>query len=103
MQANIGERVVVDGHECLGDSVDESVRANEADARVGLRLRDQMFGAAEADFEAHVIGRAGKQRAQIGRRGLAGIKGNARQQRLKQRRLPRPQRMALAPPEEGAL
>ena len=62
-----------------------------------------MLGAAKADFEPYLHWRVRKQRAQIGRRGLARIKGNARQQRLEQRRLPRFQRMALAPAKEGAL
>ena len=69
MQADIAELVVVDRGQRLGDGVDEAVAADEAGARIGLRLRDQMLGAAEADFEPHVIG-AAEQRAQIGRRRL---------------------------------
>jgi hypothetical protein len=61
-----------------------------------------MLGAAETDFEADgadII----KKDAQIGWRRLAEIERYFRQQTIEQRRLPRPQRMALAAPEEGAL
>ena len=68
-----------------------------------LRLRDQMLGAAEADFQPHVVERLCKQRAQIGGRRLGQIEREARQQRVEQRGLPRLQRMTLAPAEEGAL
>ena len=102
MQTDIGELAVVDGRERLGDGVAVAVAADEAAARGCLRLRDQMLGAAEADFEADVVDIRVK-RTQIGRRGLGEIKRESRQKRLEQRRLPRPQRMALAPPEEGAL
>ena len=93
----------VDGGQRFGDGIDEGVRADEAGARIGLRLRDQMLGAAEADFQAHLVERLTKQRAQIGRRGLGEIERELRQQRVEQRGLPRLQRMALAPAEEGAL
>jgi hypothetical protein len=61
-----------------------------------------MFGAAEADLHAHFIDRRRKQRAQIGGRRLAEIDRKPRQQRIEQRRLPRLERMAFAPAEEGA-
>ena len=54
-----------------------------------LRLRDQMFGAAKADFEAHSIERLVEQRAQIGGRGFGEVERDARQQRVEQRGLPR--------------
>ncbi len=73
------------------------------DARMGGRLGDQMLAAAEADFEPHVVdgsvetARAGRPAARVE------IERQPRQQRLEQRRLPRAQRMALAPAEEGAV
>ena len=60
-----------------------------------------MLAAAEADLEADVAG-AVEQRAQIGRRRAIEIERELRQQRLEQRRLPRLERMALAPAEERA-
>ena len=60
-----------------------------------------MLAAAEADFEPDVVD-AVEQRAQIGGRGRGQIEREPRQQRVEQRRLARPQRMALAPAEEGA-
>ena len=91
------------GGQRFGHAVDEGVAADEADGRMRLRLRDQMLAAAEADFQPDVVERACKKRAQIGRRRLGEIEREARQQRVEQRRLPRLQRMALAPAEEGAL
>ena len=35
----------------------KAVAADEAAVRMRLRLRDQMFGAAEADFQPHVVER----------------------------------------------
>ena len=77
--------------------------ADEADARIGFGLRDQMLGAAEADFQAHFVDVSRNSVAQIGGRRLREIERDARQQRIEQRRLARAQRMALAPAEEGAL
>ena len=71
-------------------------------ARIGLRLRDQMLGAAEADFQPHVVD-AAEQSAQIGWRRFGKIERELRQQRVEQRGLPRLERMAFAPAEEGAL
>ena len=70
-------------------------------SRMSLGLRDQMLAAAEPDLQPHLVD-AAEQRAQIGRRGVLQIERQPRQQRVEQRRLLRPQRMALAPAEEGA-
>ena len=67
------------------------------------RLRDQMLGAAEADLEPDVVDRRPETAPRDRRRRRAEIEREARQQRLEQRRLPRAQRMSLAPAEEGAL
>jgi hypothetical protein len=49
----------IDRRQRLGDAVDEPSAADEAGARMRLRLRDQVLGAAEADLEADVIDRSG--------------------------------------------
>ncbi len=102
MQPDILERIVLDRDQRFADGVDETVRADEADARMGLGLRNQMLGAAEADFQPHRVDIA-EHGTQIGGRWFCQIERERRQQRLEQRGLARAQRMALAPPEEGAL
>jgi hypothetical protein len=62
-----------------------------------------MLGTAEADLEAHLIDWQRKQRAQIGGCGFRQIEPERRQQRVEQRCLPWLERVAFAPPEEGAL
>ena len=64
-------------------------------------LSDQMFAAAEAAFEAHVVG-AVEQRAQVGGHRCGEIDRELRRQRVEQRAWRRLQRMALAPAEESA-
>ena len=81
MQSDIAERIVLDGRQRLADGIDETVAADEAAARVGLRLRDQMLGAAEADFEPYLVRLMVEKRAQIGGRGLAEIERELGQQR----------------------
>ena len=95
---------LVDRGERLRHAVDERLDADEADARIGLRLRDQMLGAAEADFEPNVVDRRRETaRARSSGARLAQIEREARQQRVEQLGLPRAQRMALAPAEERAV
>jgi hypothetical protein len=65
-------------------------------------FRDQMFAAAEADFNSDAPDRVGEQRAQIGGRGRAEVDGKSRQQRRQEIGLTRPQTMSFAPAEEGA-
>ncbi len=102
MQTDIGKLAGIDGGERLADGVDEGVAADEAAARMCLRLRDQMFGAAETDFQPHLTGRICEQRAQIGGRRFGQIEREVRQSCVEQRGLPRLQCMTLAPAEEGA-
>ena len=64
---------------------------------------DQMLGAAEADFQAHLVGAFANSARRSAGAGLVEIERETRQQRVEQRRLPRLERMALAPAEEGAL
>src|SRR5476649_1214259 len=103
MQADIAELVGIDGGERLADGVHEGIAADEAAARVRLRLRDKMFGAAETDFQPHLVERNIEQSAQIGGRRFDQIEREARQSCVEQRGLPRLQRMTLAPAKEGAL
>ena len=101
MQPDVGELALVDRGQRLGHAVDERLDADEAGARIALGFRDQVLAAAEAAFQPHVVD-AVEQRAQIGGRGRRQIERKLRQQRVEQRGLARPQRMALAPAEEGA-
>src|SRR5262249_34174541 len=102
MQADVVEAARLDQGQRFRHAVDEGLAADEAHARMRARLGAEVLAPAEADLEADAVDRARKQRAQrIGRR-RAVIEREPRQQRLHQRRLMRPQRMALAPAEEGA-
>jgi hypothetical protein len=94
--------VRVDRRQRLGHAVEEGIRADEADVRMRLRLRNQVLCAAETDLQPHLIDGAWKQRAQIRGRRLGEIEPQPRQQRVEQRRLARLERVAFAPAEEGA-
>ena len=91
MQPDVGKLALVDRSQRLGHAVDERLDADEAGARMALGLRDQMLAAAEPAFQAHLVD-AVEQRAQVGWRGALQIERELRQQRVEQRRLPRPQR-----------
>ena len=101
MQPDVVELALVDRDQRLGHAVDERLDADEAGARMPLRLGDQMFAAAEAAFEPDLVD-AVEQRAQIGGCGRGQIEREPRQQRVQQRGLARLQRVALAPAEKGA-
>src|ERR1700722_3871134 len=62
-----------------------------------------MLAAAEADFQGDVVGHVGGPRRERSGRPGAEIERKPRQQTLDQRGLVRPQWMALAPAEEGAV
>ncbi len=51
MDANIGQPLVADMAECLGDAVDEWLAADEAMIGEQVRAVRQMLAAAEADFK----------------------------------------------------
>ena len=94
---------LVDRRQRLGHAVDERLGADEAGARIGLRLPDQMLGAAEADFEPNVVDRRWKQRGEIS--GAGDVRSSARRgssvsnsSAWRARK-----RMPLAPAEEGAV
>src|SRR5690606_28552934 len=102
MQADIIEIIVVDGDQRLADGVEESVGTDKAAFGMRDRLRDQMFAAAETDFQTQRLRRLRKQRSEIGRRRLRQIDGKPWQQVVEQLGLSRLERMAFAPPEKGA-
>src|SRR5262249_5874125 len=108
MQADIAEVLRLDQRQRLRHAVDERLAADEAHARPGGRFRHEVLAPAggvlapaEADLEADLVGGMGKQRGEPIRRRGAKIEREPRQQALHQRGLARPQRMALAPAEEG--
>ena len=102
MQPDIFDLLRVDRRERLGHAVDERLAADEADARIAKRLRDQVLGSAEADLEADVIDRSWKQRGEIAC-GRGQIHREPRQQRFEQSGLVRAQGVSLAPAEECAV
>jgi hypothetical protein len=84
-------------------AIDKGLAADETLARMGSGLRNQIFAAAEADFEPDRIDRRRKQLREIRRRRLLESERKPRQQRLHQRSVVRPQRVALTAAEEGAV
>ena len=103
MQTYVLEIVVIDGDQRLADGVEKPIGADETRVRMRQSLRDQMLGAAEADLEAQRRRSVRKQAGEVGRRRLAEIGRDLRQQILEQLDLPRAQRMALLAAEESAL
>ena len=103
MQADIGKLALLDAGQRLGDGIDESVAADEADAR-------DVCAPAQGDARrrrSRFPGGSSRPRPETGSRRSAGarhpVDRQLRQQRFEQRRLARPQGMAFAPAEEGAL
>ncbi len=76
---------VLDRRQHLGHAVDERLAADEAGFGMGARLRGKVLAAAEANFEADVFDRVGKECAEIGG-GAASSRssGQSRQQRVQQ-------------------
>src|SRR5262245_54965484 len=102
MQTDVGEAAIVDRRERLRHAVDEWLDPDEAGRRVLFRLGDKMLAATEAAFEAHRVD-AVEQRAQVGRRRTVETERELWKQRVEQRRLPRLQRVALAPAKKSTL
>jgi len=80
MQANVGEAEFIDRDQRLGHAVDEWLAADEAGARMRLRLRDQVLGAAKANLEPYTFDQRREQARKIIRCGRTEIKREARQQ-----------------------
>ena len=102
MQPYVVQLVAFDCRQRFGHAVDERLDANETGLRTLSRLGDQIFTAAKADFKLDIADRRSKQRGECVWRPLTEVKREARQQRIEEPRLLRPQLMPLAPAEEGA-
>ena len=63
MQPHVREILRGDRAQHFGHAVNEWFDADEADLRMHLRLAQQMFTPAEADFEAYLVDGARKQRS----------------------------------------
>ena len=99
-QPDVADVMGFDLRQDLGHAVDIGLAADEARIWKGAALRDQMFAAAEADFEPDLIGRRVEQPGKIGWAGLADVERQPRQQLLDQLNLMDAQLVALAPSEE---
>src|ERR1700682_2069943 len=84
----------------LGHAVDIGFAADEADPWKGAGFGDQMFAAAESDFEPEIIDRCIEQAREIGGPGLADVERKAWQQVLDQVGLVETKLVALAPSEK---
>ena len=83
----------------LRHAVDVGLATDEADLGKGAGFRDQVFAAAESDFEPDFLGLRIEQVSEIGR-AEAGVEGKPRQQMFDQIGLMRAKLVALAPPEQ---
>src|SRR5205823_11240955 len=84
----------------LRHAVDVRLATDEADFGEGTRFRDQVFAAAESDFEPDFIGPRIEQVSEIGRAGAGDVERKSRQQMFDQIGLMRAELVALAPPEQ---
>ncbi|MGY3497580.1 hypothetical protein ACVW1B_006999 [Bradyrhizobium sp. USDA 4502] len=101
-QADIADIQRLDLGQDLRHAVDIGLAADEARGRKGLRLRDQMLAAAEADFEPDILDAVVEQLGQRLGRGRRDVDRQMRQQSVDQVGLVRAQLVALAPSEERA-
>ena len=101
-QPDVADVVDLNLRQYLRHAVDVRLAADEAGIRKGARFRDQMFAAAESDFEPYVIGGI-EQSGKVGRAGSSDIQCQARQQMFDQIGLMRPQPVAFASSEERAM
>src|ERR1700722_15652914 len=88
--------------QALGNAVKIWPSADEAGIGKGEGLRDQMFAAAESDFEPDVAGRPVEQRGKVGRGRDERVGGKPRQQMRDQIGLVNAKLVALAPPKKRA-
>ena len=86
----------------LRHAVDVGLAADEAGLRKRLRFGDQMFAAAESDFEPDIVDGRLEQLSEIGRARRGDVERELRQQMLDQIGLVRAELVALAPSEERA-
>ena len=102
MQTHIAKGIGVDRDERLGHAVDERLAADKTNFGMRLRARDQMFAAAETDFEPRLVGPMRKQARKIFRGGRREIDASRGSNVSSQRRLRALERMPLAAAVEGA-
>src|ERR1700730_2103156 len=79
MQPDVLQLAAFDGRKRFGHAVDERLDAEEAGTRPRLRLRNQIFAAAEADLELDVVDRTRKKRAKRGGSRVAEVDSKPRQ------------------------
>ena len=101
-QPDIADIVRLDLRQDLGHAVDVGLAADEAGVRKGLRLGDQMFAAAESDFEPDVVDLAIEQLGERRRRAPGDVERQMRQQVIDQVGLVDAELVALAAAEERA-
>src|ERR1700682_394459 len=99
-QPDVADGMGLDLRQDLGHAVDIGFAANEADLWKGAGFGDQMFAAAESDFEPEIIDRHIEQTSEIGGAGLADVERKPRQQVLDQVGLVETELVALAPSEK---
>src|SRR5258708_4064243 len=87
----------------LCHAVDVGLAADKADIWKGARFRDQMFAAAESDFEPDFIGWRVEQVSEIGWARAADVERKARQQVFDQIGLVRAEFVTLAPTEKRTM
>src|SRR5258708_19220758 len=90
----------VDLRQDLGHAVDVGLATDEHEIGKGARFRDQMFAAAEPNFEPDFIGRWVEHVNEIGRAGASDVERKPRRQTFAQIGLTRAELVALPPPEE---
>src|SRR5258708_37924985 len=101
--ADVADVMGLDLSQDLGHAVDIGFAANKTRVRKCARFRDQMFAAAESDFEPYAIDRSIEHFSEIGRARCRNVEGKPRQQMFDQIGLVRAQFVALAAPEERTM
>src|SRR5260221_751365 len=102
-QAYVADVMGLDLGQDLSHAVDIGFAANKTRVRKCARFRDQMFAAAESDFEPDAIDRSVEYFSEIGRARCRDVEGKARQQMFDQISLVLAQFVALAAPEERTM
>src|SRR5258707_12411746 len=99
-EPDIADVARLDLRQDLSHAVDVGLATDEGDLGEGARFRDQVFAAAESDFEPDFIGRRIEQLSGIGHAGAGDVERKPRQQMFDQIGLMREEPVALASPEQ---
>src|SRR5260370_39132920 len=83
-QADVADVMGLDLSQDLGHAVDIGFAANKTRVRKCARFRDQMFAAAESDFEPDAIDRSVEYFSEIGRARCRDVEGKPRPQMFDQ-------------------